>query len=156
MNTALAERCEYLVRKPGEEFAPRAKKDPRDLRVLDPACGSGHFLLYAFDLLLTIYEEAHADPESPKSETMRRTLAEDYPSLDSLRRAVPSLILAHTLHGVDIDSRCAQIAQLALWMRAQKAHRDIGIGRGERSQIRRSHIVMAEPLVADDQLAKEF
>ena len=35
-----------------------AKKDPRDLRVLDPACGCGHFLLYAFDLLLAIYEEA--------------------------------------------------------------------------------------------------
>jgi hypothetical protein len=49
-HTALAERCEYLVRKPGETFGPRARKDPRDLRVLDPACGSGHFLLYAFDL----------------------------------------------------------------------------------------------------------
>ena len=71
-NTALAERCEYMVRKPGEEFAPRAKKDPRDIRVLDPACGSGHFLLYAFDLLLTIYEEAYADPESPKSEATGR------------------------------------------------------------------------------------
>src|SRR5262249_21941739 len=40
-------------------FIPyRAKKDPRDLKVLDPACGSGHFLLYCFDLLVTIYEEA--------------------------------------------------------------------------------------------------
>src|SRR5690606_15924019 len=66
--TRLVDTCEYIVRKPGEEFAPRPKKDPRDLRVLDPACGSGHFLLYAFDLLLTIYEEAWADPESPKSE----------------------------------------------------------------------------------------
>lgn len=36
----------------------RAKKDPRDLKILDPACGSGHFLLYAFDLLETIYQEA--------------------------------------------------------------------------------------------------
>ena len=36
----------------------RPKKDPRDIKVLDPACGSGHFLLYAFDLLETIYEEA--------------------------------------------------------------------------------------------------
>src|ERR1019366_4600602 len=85
-----------------------------------------------------------------------RTLAEDYPSLDALRRAVPSLILAHNLHGVDIDPRCAQIAQLALWMRAQKAYRDVGIGRAERSQIRRSNIVVAEPLVADEQIADEF
>lgn len=155
-NTALAERCEYMVRKPGEEFAPRAKKDPRDLRVLDPACGSGHFLLYAFDLLLAIYEEAYADPESPKSETTSRALTDEYPSLDALRKAVPGLILAHNLHGVDIDPRCAQIAQLALWMRAQKAYRDFSVGRADRPQIRRSNIVVAEPLVADGQIAKEF
>ncbi|HEX3131567.1 MAG TPA: DNA methyltransferase, partial [Thermoanaerobaculia bacterium] len=154
--TSLAERCEYMVRKPDEEFPPRVKKDPRDLRVLDPACGSGHFLLYAFDLLLAIYEEARADPESPKSEATGKTLMEDYPNLDALRRAVPGLILTHNLHGVDIDPRCAQIAQLALWMRAQKAYRDFGIGRAERPQIRRSNIVVAEPLVADEQIAKEF
>lgn len=154
--TRLADACEYMVRKPGEEFAPRPKKDPRDLRVLDPACGSGHFLLYAFDLLLTIYEEAWADPESPKSEATGKTLAEDYPSLDALKKAVPGLVLAHNLHGVDIDPRCAQIAQLALWMRAQKAYRDFGIGRSDRPQIRRSNIVVAEPLVADEQIAKEF
>ncbi|MCY1033291.1 BREX-1 system adenine-specific DNA-methyltransferase PglX [Corallococcus sp. BB11-1] len=155
-NTVLTEKCEYMVRNPGEELAPRAKKDPRDLRVLDPACGSGHFLLYAFDLLLTIYEEAYSDPESPKSEATGKTLAEDYPSRDALRKAVPGLVLAHNLHGVDIDPRCAQIAQLALWMRAQKAFRDYGIGRAERAQIRRSNIVVAEPLVADEQIAKEF
>ncbi len=134
----------------------RAKKDPRDLRVLDPACGSGHFLLYAFDLLLVIYEEAYVDPESPKSEATGKSLAEDYPSLDALKKAVPGLVLAHNLHGVDIDPRCAQIAQLALWMRAQRACKDLGIGRAERAQIRRSNIVVAEPLVADEQIAKEF
>lgn len=155
-STALTEKCEYMVRKPGEEFALRAKKDPRDMRILDPACGSGHFLLYAFDLLLTIYDEAHSDPESPKSEATGTMLAEDYPSFDALRKAVPGLILAHNLHGVDIDPRCAQIAQLALWMRAQKAYREFGIGRSDRPQIRRSNIVVAEPLVADDQIAKEF
>jgi hypothetical protein len=145
-----------MVRKPGESFAPRAEKDPRDLRVLDPACGSGHFLLYAFDLLLTIYEEAQADPESPRSEATGMTLAEDYPSLDALRKVVPGLVLAHNLHGVDIDPRCAQIAQLALWMRAQRAYRDFGIGRAERPPIRRSNIVVAEPLVADEQIAEHF
>ena len=154
--TVLAEKCEYMVRKPGEEFAPRPKKDPRDLRLLDPACGSGHFLLYAFDLLLSIYEEAHADTESPGNEATGTTLSDDYPTLVALRRAVPGLVLAHNLHGVDIDARCAQIAQLALWMRAQKAYRDFGIVRIERPQIRRSNVVVAEPLVADELLAKEF
>jgi hypothetical protein len=154
--TVLVEKCEYMVRKPGEEFAPRAKKDPRDLRVLDPACGSGHFLLYAFDLLLAIYEEAFTDSESPRSEATGKTLTEDYASLDALRKAIPGLVLAHNLDGVDIDPRCAQIAQLALWMRAQKAYRDFGIGRAERAQIRRSNIVVAEPLVADEEIAREF
>jgi hypothetical protein len=154
--TALAERCEYMVRKQGEVLAPRTKKDPRDLRVLDPACGSGHFLLYAFDLLVIIYEEAHADPDSPKSEATGRTLAEDYPSANALRSAVPGLILAHNLHGVDIDPRCAQIAQLALWMRVQRAYRDLSLPRVERPLIRRTNVVIAEPLVADEQIANEF
>lgn len=155
-NTVLANRCDFMVRKSGEDFASRAKKDPRDIRVLDPACGSGHFLLYAFDLLLAIYAEAHADPTSPNSETTGRTLAQDYPSVDALRKALPGLILAHNLHGVDIDPRCAQIAQLALWMRAQKGYRDFAIACTERPQIRRSNIVVAEPLVADEQIANEF
>jgi hypothetical protein len=155
--TLLADRCEYMVRKPGEEFPPRAKKDPRDIRILDPACGSGHFLLYAFDLLLTSYEEAYVDPESPKSVLTGRTLAEDHDSgIDDLRREIPRLILAHNLHGVDIDPRCAQIAQLTLWMRAQRAYRDLGLARAERPRIRRSNIVVAEPLVADEQSVKEF
>jgi hypothetical protein len=154
--TVLAERCEYMVRKPDESFAPRPKKDPRDLRVLDPACGSGHFLLYAFDLLLGIYEEGWMDPDAPRSESTGNTLVADYPNLDALKKALPGLVLAHNLHGVDIDPRCAQIAQLALWMRAQRAYRDFEIGRGDRAQIRRSNIVVAEPLVANEQIAKEF
>jgi hypothetical protein len=101
--TALNEECRYLVRRPNEVFLRpsekvptkpgnetdlskeellkktvhiehRARKDPRDLRVLDPACGSGHFLLYAFDLLERIYEEAWADAEKPNSEITGRTL----------------------------------------------------------------------------------
>ncbi|RBP18152.1 hypothetical protein DFR50_10196 [Roseiarcus fermentans] len=155
-DTALAERCEYMVRKPGETFAMRAKKDPRDLRVLDPACGSGHFLLYAFDLLLTIYEEAYADLESPKSEATGRRLREDYESLNTLRKAVPGLVLANNLHGVDIDPRCAQIAQLALWMRAQRAFRDFGVDLADRPPIRRANIVIAEPMPGEKDLLQDF
>jgi hypothetical protein len=154
--TLLTEQCAYMVRQPEDYFAPRPKKDPRDLRVLDPACGSGHFLLNAFDLLLTIYEEAYADPHSPEGEATGAGLSADYPSLDALRRAAPGLILEHNLHGVDIDPRCAQIAQLALWMRAQRAYRDLGLDRVDRPQIRRSNIVIAEPVVADDRIAAEF
>ena len=155
-DTALAEQCEYMVRRPDDAWAPRPKKDPRDLRVLDPACGSGHFLLYAFDLLATIYQEAWADPGSPTSEATGANLRSDYPAIEALKLALPGLILGRNLHGVDIDPRCAQIAQLALWMRAQRAFRDLGVARAARPMIRRSHIVIAEPMPGETDLRDEF
>lgn len=153
----LLDRCEYLVRPEGEAFPPRREKDPRDLRILDPACGSGHFLLYAFDLLLEIYEEAWDEPgEAPRSVATGQTLREDYPALADLRRDLPTLVLAQNLHGVDIDARCAQIAALALWLRAQRAWGDVGIGAATRPRIRSTHIVVAEPMPGDRALVEEF
>ncbi len=161
-DTQLAD-LDYLV-KPEEGFEARPPKDPRDLRVLDPACGSGHFLLYAFDLLAGdpirsfsgIYEEAwHADA-APESEVTGRTLREDYGTEEALRRAVPELILRHNLHGVDIDPRAAQIAGLALWMRAQRAYRDHKVVANERPLIERTNTVTAEPMPGDRSMVAEF
>jgi hypothetical protein len=84
----LTQRCEYLIRRPGATSMFRAKKDPRDVKILDPACGSGHFLLYCFELLLAIYEEAWADADAPKSEVSGQTLRQDYPEIADLRLAV--------------------------------------------------------------------
>ncbi|MCK6514473.1 BREX-1 system adenine-specific DNA-methyltransferase PglX [Myxococcota bacterium] len=134
----------------------RAKKDPRDLRVLDPACGSGHFLLYSFDLLLVIYEEAWADADSPKSEATGHTLSADYPSLAALRRALPGLVLRHNLYGVDIDPRAAQIAAFALWMRAQRAWKAFGLKRAERPLVTRTNVVVAEPMPGEPDLLNEL
>lgn len=154
---------DYLV-KPEEGFEERAQKDPRDLRVLDPACGSGHFLLYAFDLFagdparsfFGIYEEAWRAEAAPKSEVTGRTLKEDYETELALRRAVPELILKHNLHGVDIDPRAAQIAGLALWMRAQRAYNDHKVAAQDRPLIGRTHIVAAEPMPGDQSMVAEF
>jgi 23S rRNA G2445 N2-methylase RlmL len=146
---------DYLV-KPEEGFEERSPKDPRDLRVLDPACGSGHFLLYAFDLLLTIYEEAWADEWSPASESTGQSLRRDYPEIEQLRAAVPALVLCHNLHGIDIDARAAQIASLALWMRAQRAYDELGITRSERLPITRSNIAVAEPMPGERSLRQEL
>jgi hypothetical protein len=154
-HTSLAENCTHLVRLP-DQLQQRVKKDPRDLRVLDPACGSGHFLLYAFDLLITVYEEAWADASSPPSEVTGKRLSDDYPSLDTLHRELPQLVLRHNLYGIDIDSRCVQIAQLALWMRAQKAFRDFKIARFDRPAIQRSNLVTAEPMPGEADLQSEF
>ena len=146
---------EELLREP-VHIPHRPKKDPRDLKILDPACGSGHFLLYCFYLLLVIYEEAWADAESPKSEVTGRTLREDHPTAEALRAAAPELILRHNLHGIDIDTRCAQIAALALWMRAQKAWIDLGIAPDQRPPIRKTNIVVAQPMPGEQQMLDEF
>jgi hypothetical protein len=155
-DTKLIECCEYLVYRPEETWEPRVKKDPRDVKILDPACGSGHFLLYCFDLLCVIYEEGWTNPDAPPSALTGQTLRQDYPDLEALRSALPGLILRYNLHGIDIDPRCAQIAQLSLWMRAQRAFRDYGIGRLERPAIRRANIVIAEPMPGERDLLEDF
>ena len=183
--TRLVEQCRYLVRRPTEVFlaegedAPtssaspeglsqeellqqpvyipyRARKDPRDLKVLDPACGSGHFLLYCFDLLITIYLEAWDDDRSPESQLTGTSLRDDYPTLDALTLAIPGLILRHNLHGIDIDLAVRQIAALALWMRAQRAFNDSGIGRDRRPAIRKTNIVVAEPMPGERDMLDGF
>ena len=155
--TELAELCEHLVRPAANSARTRLRKDPRDLRVLDPACGSGHFLLYSFDLLLAIYEEAwRTEEHAPIAKSTGRSLREDYPDLKELHRAAPRLIVEHNLYGVDIDPRCAQIAALALWLRAQRAWKDFDIAAVDRPRIQRTHIVVAEPMPGDARLVEEF
>lgn len=153
--TSIADSCDSLLRGV-ESPGPRPKKDPRDIKVLDPACGSGHFLIYAFDLFLTIYEEAWNDPgAAPLGET-GRTLRQEFPDLSSLRRAAPSLVLGRNLYGVDIDPHCAPVAALALWLRAQRAYRDFEVPASERPRITRTHIVVAEPMPGDLGLVEAF
>src|SRR5208283_3321742 len=60
----------------------RPKKDPRAIKILDPDCGSGHFLLYCFGLLLVIYEEAYDDID------LGSELQADYATKDDFRRAL--------------------------------------------------------------------
>jgi hypothetical protein len=134
----------------------RPKKDPRDLKILDPACGSGHFLLYAFDLLETIYREAWEDSESPSSENTGTRLAEDYPSRETLDAAIPELILRWNLYGIDIDPRAAQIAALSLWLRAQRAWQGQGVKPAERPSVRKSNIVCAEPMPGEKDFLGDF
>jgi hypothetical protein len=154
-DTRLAEICDFLILDNADELE-RDKKDPRDIRILDPACGSGHFLLYAYDLLETIYDEAWHDSAAPQSSATGSTLQDDYAGPDKLRRALPGLILAHNLFGVEIDARAAQIAAVALWLRAQRSYRDYEIPASERPPIRRTHIVVAEPMPGDGALVDTF
>lgn len=174
-DTALKDSCRYLAYQPNEVFlnigesAPETpedpakafinhhpKKDPRDLKILDPACGSGHFLLYCFGLLQRIYEEAWEDGAQPLSEVTGKKLRSDYLTIEALRREVPILILKHNLYGVEIDPRAAQIASLALWLRTQRAYGELSIRPVERPTIQQTNIVVAEPIPGDKELLKEF
>src|SRR5215212_9398616 len=132
-------------------FVPyRAPKDPREIEILDPACGSGHCLLYCFDLLQTIYEGAYDDG------ALGQALQVEYPDRQEFRRAVPALILRHNLHGIDIDVRATQIAALALWLRAQRAYGELGLKDDERPRITRSNIVCAEPMPGERVMMEDF
>jgi len=147
----LSDSCDYYVELE-DERPPRDPKDPRSIRILDPACGSGHFLLYAYDLLQVMYEE---DWEAGDADD-RLSLRYAYQTIGDLRAELPRLILEDNLHGIDIDPRCAQIAALALWMRAQRAWQELGLPAAERPRIRRTHIVVAEPMPGDAAMVDEF
>ena len=193
-NTALVDSCHYLVRRPNEVFLRsgeqtpeqneietaglsqedllrqtvyiqcRPMKDPRDIKMLDPACGSMHFGLYAFDLFEKIYSEAW-DIEAKAGKAIffredeavtRDALNEAYSTKDDFLADVPRLIIEHNIHGIDIDPRAVQIAGLSLWMRAQKSWSDNAIKPNQRPQIQRSNIVCAEPMPGEKFLLKEF
>lgn len=107
-DSALQQAMPYYVA-PGEQTAEvisalatatPASIEPESIKVLDPACGSGHILVEAYNLLYRIYEER------------------GYRS-----REIPELILKHNLFGLDIDDRAAQLAGFALLMRARQDDR---------------------------------
>jgi hypothetical protein len=141
-DTALKDRCEYLALRHGEEPKGRPKKDPREIRVLDPACGSGHFLVYAFGLFETIYREAYED--SALGPALRR----EWPDRAAYEKTVPKLIVENNLYGIDIDRRAAQLAALTLFLRARSASPE--------ARIDRSRIVCAEPMPGERGLFEEF
>lgn len=96
------ERWKYWVEQPEleDEGIPESI---RSLKILDPACGSGHFLVIAFDLLFAFYQE----------EAQHR--GEDWSD-----REIAEWILERNLHGVDLDPRAVQIAAAALVLKAKR------------------------------------
>jgi hypothetical protein len=164
--TGLRDRCQYLLVKPDEQpEAAKRLRDPRTIKLLDPACGSMHFGLYAFDLFLEIYREAWAweqthgpgclDTETGGSADLK-PLSQTYADQDAFLHDVPRLIIEHNIYGVDIDPRAAQIASLALWLRAQRAWHEAGLKAKDRPQVGRGHVVAAVAPPAEVDLRKRF
>ena len=73
---------------------------PEEIKICDPACGSGHMLTYAFDLLYAIYEEEGYEPAE-----------------------IPEKILTHNLYGIEIDERAGELAAFALTMKTRGRQR---------------------------------
>ncbi len=119
----IADFCTYLV--PSEEAGEPTEFDhPRELRVIDPACGSGHFLLYAFDVLERIWR-AETDV--------------DY-------AAIPRQILRHNLYGVDLDMRACQLSAFNLYLKGRTRAEAEGADGFEMPEV---GIVCADATVAD-------
>ena len=97
----LIDNWEYFIKHEEEDFhekvAPYVNKELKveDIKLLDPAMGSGHILVYAFEVFHEIYEKC------------------GYPERD-----IPRLILENNLYGLDIDDRAHQLAAFALVMKA--------------------------------------
>jgi hypothetical protein len=99
----LEDAWKYFVPQPiPEDAVAHAPDSIRALKLLDPACGSGHFLVIAFGLLVRMYRE---EARHRKQEVSDQEIAES--------------ILANNLHGVDIDPRAIQIAAAALYLKAK-------------------------------------
>jgi hypothetical protein len=157
-NTVLKSLCPYLIVRPGEVFLRkgesksgnpdentvyieyRAIKDPREILMLDPACGSMHFGLYCFDLFEHIYTEAWDYYPELLTDLRNHMTRSDFV------KQIPELIIRHNIHGVDIDPRALQIAGLSLWLRAQKSFDKQNLNPNQRPQITRSNLVLAEPM----------
>lgn len=125
----LADSMEYYI-KPADDNDDSdylKVERPEDLKICDPACGSGHMLTYAFDLLYAIYEE------------------QGYGAAD-----IPSLILTHNLYGIEIDERAGELAAFALTMKARDRHR-----RFFNTDVR-PNICVLEPISFDDDELDEY
>lgn len=96
----LAEQMEYDIPPERPETDFLRINGPEDIKVCDPACGSGHMLTYAFDLLYAIYEEEGYEPAE-----------------------IPEKILTHNLYGIEIDERAGELAAFALTMKARAKQR---------------------------------
>ncbi len=162
VNSRLLKDCRSLIWRGEKGERPETLRDPRSLRVLDPACGSMHFGLYAFDLLEVIYGECwdflEENPGAELTEVPenQKPLREGFSSKTDFLKAVPRLILEFNLFGVDIDVRAAQTASLALWLRAQKSLERLNVPAAMRGRMGEGHVIAAVAPPPEKGLARKI
>lgn len=90
----------------------REHKPLHEIRLIDPSNGSGNFLLYAFDVFYDLYLDNINEQGNP----------DNYDEAN-----IAKLIIENNLHGVDLDDRAVQLAQLGLYIKAKRKKRNIKI-----------------------------
>lgn len=90
----------------------RAHKPLHEVRLIDPSNGSGNFLLYAFDVFYDLYLDNINEQGNP----------DNYDEAN-----IAKLIIENNLHGVDLDDRAVQLAQLGLYIKAKRKKRNVNI-----------------------------
>ncbi len=101
-------KAHYKIAK-APKTSTRKRKPLHEIKLIDPACGSGNFLLYAFDFFYALYVD------------QIENYSADYELAD-----IPRLIIENNLHGIDLDDRAIQLAQLGLYIKARKKRRSMG------------------------------
>lgn len=97
-------KTKYLIANaPKQQVRHPKENGVLDIKLIDPACGSGNFLIYAFSVFYDMYVDQ----------------MENY-GADFSRRDIPKLIVEHNLYGVDLDERAVQITQIALFIKAMQ------------------------------------
>lgn len=99
-DSRLIDQMEYYIRPEQAETDFVRIESPEEIKICDIACGSGHMMTYAFDLLYAIYEEEGYDASK-----------------------IPGLILENNLFGIEIDERAGELAAFALFMKAREKYR---------------------------------
>ena len=113
----LGEELDYLV--PLAQEAPAEPLRPvREITLLDPACGTMHFGLVAFDLFAAMYREE-----------IERASQPGWPERPSVADVadIPAAIVEHNLFGIDIDLRAVQLSALTLLLKARSLNRQAGL-----------------------------
>lgn len=103
-NSSIRQSLKYYVDDAKQDEETQKKLDeikyknvnPEEIKIIEPCCGSGHILVYVFDLLLNMYLEQGYN-----------------------KRDIPGLILKNNLYGLDVDKRAAQLAKFSLIMKAR-------------------------------------
>lgn len=109
-DSQLASSLDYLVPFKTADCLPTAPRSVKEITFLDPACGTMHFGLVAFDLFAAMYREEVQNAGRPGWPEKPPVASEE---------EIPNAIIARNLHGIDIDPRAVQLAALTLYLKAK-------------------------------------